>query len=142
MVRLLKENSERGFSLIEILIALSIFAIGILAISALFDTSYRAQGSAKGLNNANRVAQSYTERLSTYGYQNVLNGMGAANYQVNGTTKTNWKYEDVNDIRYKVTIEVKENYVVTGDVDVNKALVTVTWTQRVTQRNVQYEIYL
>jgi len=154
---------DSGFSLIEIMIAMFIFAVGILAVSIMFDTSFRYGGGAKTLNIANRLTQTTMEQLSSYGYQNVLNdmpdrnGTPGSNYTVatsgGVTTKTNWEYRDrslavttnASEAYYTLTVEVKESYVVDAGnaVTANKVLVTVVWSDSGRpNRQVQYETYL
>lgn len=57
---------ERGLTLVEILIALTILAVVLLAIAPLFTGSVRANASASQLTGANTLAREKLEELSGY----------------------------------------------------------------------------
>lgn len=57
-------RSERGASLIELMIALVVLALGILAVSQLFPAGTRSQVSDKMLTTANYYAQEKIEILN------------------------------------------------------------------------------
>lgn len=137
-----KYKRDAGFTLLELLISITIFAVGILSVSSLFDNSYRADFSARSLNVANRVAQTTAEKLQTLGYATVLNNMPVANYSAAGNTLTNWENQTSNNITYTVTVRIDKSYAVSGPVTVDKALVTVSWTNLGGNRQVQLETFL
>jgi len=55
---------ERGFSLLELLVALVVLSVGVLALAQLFPAGSRAQIQAKQLTSANFFAQQKVEQLS------------------------------------------------------------------------------
>ncbi|HEY2954578.1 MAG TPA: prepilin-type N-terminal cleavage/methylation domain-containing protein [Candidatus Eisenbacteria bacterium] len=55
---------ERGVSLLELLIALVVLSIGVLAVAQLFPAGSRTQVQAKELTSANFYAQQKVEQLS------------------------------------------------------------------------------
>jgi len=57
---------ERGLTLIEILVALSILAVAVLALAPLFTISIRTNASSMQLTNANTLAREKLEELSGY----------------------------------------------------------------------------
>ena len=57
---------QRGMTLIEVLVALSILAIAILALAPLFTMSVRTNASAHQLTNANTLAREKLEEMSGY----------------------------------------------------------------------------
>jgi prepilin-type N-terminal cleavage/methylation domain-containing protein len=59
-------RGQRGMTLIEVLVALSILAIAILALAPLFTMSVRSNASAQQLTNANTLAREKLEELSGY----------------------------------------------------------------------------
>ena len=59
-------RAERGMTLIEVLVALSILAIAILALAPLFTISVKTNASAHQLTNANTLAREKLEELSGY----------------------------------------------------------------------------
>jgi type IV pilus assembly protein PilV len=58
-----KKRSEQGFSLIEVMITLSIFAVGVLAVALMQDLSIQHNASARLMSEAIEVAQSQMARL-------------------------------------------------------------------------------
>lgn len=57
---------ERGMTLIEVLVALSILAVALLALAPLFTVSVKTNASAHQLTNANTLAREKLEELSGY----------------------------------------------------------------------------
>ncbi len=56
-------QKQTGFTLIEVLIALTVFAVGILAIAAMQGTALRAAAGAEQLTRGRAAAKSTAERL-------------------------------------------------------------------------------
>ena len=56
-------KNQNGFSLIEVLVAVTIFAVGLLALAKLQIVSIRGNSSARGVTEASVVAQSKFEEL-------------------------------------------------------------------------------
>ncbi len=67
MTKLLK-NNQQGFSLIEIMIAVTIFTIGILATGAMQMKAVSGNSFASGLTEATTVAQAQMEKLMALSY--------------------------------------------------------------------------
>ena len=59
-------RGQRGMTLIEVLVALSILAVAILALAPLFTISVKTNASAHQLTNANTLAREKLEELSGY----------------------------------------------------------------------------
>jgi prepilin-type N-terminal cleavage/methylation domain-containing protein len=59
-------TAQRGLTLIEILVALSILALAVLALAPLFTYSIRTNASSNQLTNANTLAREKLEELSGY----------------------------------------------------------------------------
>jgi type IV pilus modification protein PilV len=59
-------RAQRGMTLIEVLVALSILAVVLLALAPLFTVSVRTNASAHQLTNANTLAREKLEELSGY----------------------------------------------------------------------------
>jgi prepilin-type N-terminal cleavage/methylation domain-containing protein len=57
---------EQGMTLIEVLVALSILAVALLALAPLFTVSVKTNASAHQLTNANTLAREKLEELSGY----------------------------------------------------------------------------
>ena len=57
------KNNKKGFSLLEVIFAISMIAIGVLAVCGVFLTSYKMNFSAYNLNFAYQVAQKKMDEL-------------------------------------------------------------------------------
>ncbi len=56
-------GNRKGFTLIEVLFAMTIFTIGVLAVAALQGTGLRAAAQAKALNEGQSAARTMIEQL-------------------------------------------------------------------------------
>jgi len=63
-----KRCNEKGFSLVEVLIAISIFSVGILAVAQMIDTSIKYNSSARLMSEATGIAQYQMEKLMNASY--------------------------------------------------------------------------
>jgi prepilin-type N-terminal cleavage/methylation domain-containing protein len=75
---------ENGFTLLEVVIALSILAFGLLSIASMQVTAIRASAFAAGLSEATANSQQAIEVLLATPYPNMTNG----NDTVTGSTGT------------------------------------------------------
>ena len=84
-------SNEHGFTLIEVLIAMAIFSIGILGVAAMQTTAAGGNSSARRVTNIANVAADHVERLISLPYNHAsLNngsrtGPGATDYSVTWT---------------------------------------------------------
>jgi type IV pilus modification protein PilV len=67
----IKKNREQGFSLVEVLIALTIFAVGVLAVALMLDTSIQYNSSARLMSEATEIAQYQMEKLMSASYNDA-----------------------------------------------------------------------
>ena len=63
---------QRGFTLIEILIAITIFAIGILAVASMQISSINGNADAQRITDASTIAQDQLEELMALDYNDPL----------------------------------------------------------------------
>ena len=63
---------NRGFSIIEVIFALSIFAIGILAVSTLAISSVNSNASARRITDATALAEDRLEKLAAMPYDDIV----------------------------------------------------------------------
>ena len=62
------ENNNKGFSLIEVLIALAVFSIGILAVAAMQISAIKTNASAGNATRAIEIASDQVEQLLMTSY--------------------------------------------------------------------------
>ncbi len=67
-------SNNNGFSIIEVLFALSFFAIGILAVSTLALSAINSNASARRLTDATALAEDRLEKLAALPYEDIQNG--------------------------------------------------------------------
>ena len=63
---------NRGFSIIEVIFALSIYAIGILAVSTLAISSVNSNASARRITDATALAEDRLEKLAAMPYDDIV----------------------------------------------------------------------
>jgi len=76
----LKIRNPGGFTILEVLIAMAIFAIGILGVAKMQLSAVSGNSSARGMTEAATVGQQQIERLMALPYDDILdtNGDGVA----------------------------------------------------------------
>jgi Tfp pilus assembly protein PilV len=110
----LKKMDTAGFSIIETLIALSIFTIGILAVATLVLSSIGENASARRITEATALAEARLEQLVTLPYGEIAS-------------------DTVTQGAYTVDWDVTEDVIVD---DTKSITVTVSWWYRGRQRDV------
>ena len=70
----IKKINNQGFTLIEVIFALSIFSIGILAVSTLAISSVNSNASSRRITEATTLAEDRLERLMTSPYDTLSDG--------------------------------------------------------------------
>ena len=109
-----KKTDTEGFSIIECLIALSIFTIGILAVATLVLSSIGENASARRITEATALAEARLEQLMATPYVDIV-----ADQETLGA--------------YTVAWEVTEGDIVA---ETKSIMVTVSWWFRGKQRDV------
>ena len=64
-------STDRGFTILEVLIAVAILSVGILAVSSLMGTSIKSSSYSQALTQANNYAQERLETLMSVSYNNL-----------------------------------------------------------------------
>lgn len=83
MKGLITMSDNRGFTIIEIMFALSIFAIGILAVSGLSITAVGSNASSRRITEATTLAEDRLERLAALPYASIQDGQETSGgYQI------------------------------------------------------------
>ena len=127
-------NNEKGFSLIEILIAVTVFAIGILAVGKMQITAIKGNFFANDLTNAITLAQDRIEKLIGLSYIDPLlddtNDNGHTG--INGANSTTADHNAV-DGRYNIFWNIAPDHYIDNTKEIR---VIVTWMDRGTQKQV------
>ena len=71
-----KLKKENGFTLLEVLIALTIFAVGLLAVAALQTSAIKMNSTSNKLTNLSTLAMDQIERLSALPYADAALNAG------------------------------------------------------------------
>ena len=109
LVETAKSNKDKGFTLLEVLIAISIFAIGILGIASMQITAIDGNASARTHTEAARWAADRLERLMALPYDHP--DLDAANNphqatEGEGVYNIEWNIADDTPITNTKTIRV------------------------------------
>jgi len=124
-----RHNGQQGYTLIEITIAMAIFAIGILAIASLQVRAISHNQSARWSAEAENWAQSQGDTLVGINFGNPLLDLGdhpAAPIQVEGGYRITWNVADnsANVANTKlITVTVRRGATIVGAKTVNLAFV-------------------
>jgi prepilin-type N-terminal cleavage/methylation domain-containing protein len=119
--RINRRRSERGLTLIEVLIAILVMTTGILALGRLIPAATRGQQSDRMMTQANAYAQQKVEDLQTLTWSDPLLGdgrhpAGITNEQLGSNGQWQRYYEvatlaaPLDNLR-KITVTVTWNYV-------------------------------
>lgn len=68
---LMKNAAQKGFTLLEVLIAMTILSIGILGIAGLAGTAVKTSGHSQAMSQANNLAQKRLEALLSVDFVNL-----------------------------------------------------------------------
>lgn len=127
---------EKGFSLIEILIAITVFAIGILALGKMQITSIKGNSFGNELTRAITLTQNKAEELTGLPYDDPLtkdtndNGIGG----LDDTQSGNNVIADGNQVngRYNISWNIANDYPINNTKTIR---VIVTWSIRGNLKN-------
>jgi type IV pilus assembly protein PilV len=101
-------HDSKGFSIVEVLIALSVFMIGILAVGSMTINSINENASARKITEATNLAEQRLERIMALSYDSIID-------------------DEIVDGAYTISWDVTEDAVVVGTKSV---VVTVKWLDR------------
>ena len=109
-----KLKKEDGFTLIEVLIALTIFAVGLLAVAAMQNSAILMNSNAGKLTNLSTLAMDQIEKLSALPYTDPALNAGShdptspsANYPISYTVT------DTTAVIDSITVSIRKNITVT-----------------------------
>jgi type IV pilus assembly protein PilV len=86
----------RGFTLIEVLIVMTIFSIGILAVAAMQMTSTKGNASARRMTEATALAEKQIENLMLLPYDHAdLDPTNNPHVSAQGPYSVNWNVTEI-----------------------------------------------
>ena len=86
----------KGFTLIEVLIVMSIFSIGILAVAAMQMTSTKGNASARRMTEATALAEKKIENLLQLPYDHAdLDPTNNSHVSTQGPYSVNWNVTEI-----------------------------------------------
>jgi prepilin-type N-terminal cleavage/methylation domain-containing protein len=145
-------KDDQGFTLIETIIAMAIFAIGILAVAKMMDTATYSNASARRLTDAASIAMDRLENLISLPYDHAdlqdTNGDGAAGLEETGG---NADYEQILNNAYTLNWNIAPiDLDADGDIDNNgtglpdakTVTVIVSWRDRGRTRDLSITDYI
>ena len=121
--RITKGGKEKGFTLLEVIVAISILTIGILAVASMQISSLRGNSFAGGVTEGTTWAGDQVERLMALPYDhNDLDQAQNPHQATEGKYTINWNVTDDTPMTNTKTINV-----------------TVTWTDHGVQKTVSLQ---
>jgi type IV pilus assembly protein PilV len=88
--------TARGFTLIEVLIVMTIFSIGILAVAAMQMTSTKGNASARRMTEATALAEKQIENLMLLPYDHAdLDPTNNPHVSAQGPYSVNWNVTEI-----------------------------------------------
>jgi type IV pilus assembly protein PilV len=138
--RTCKRSNEKGFTLLEIIIAISILTFGILAVASMQVSSMRGNSFAGSVTEATALAGDRLERLIALSYDDSLlnddNGNGSDGLNDTGDDAD---YDDIR-VMDPVTYTVCTNLAIDTPRNNTKTIkVIVTWMDREFQKSVSLQ---
>lgn len=83
-IHYMREKAEQGFTLVEVLIVIVVFSIGLLALSAMQFSATKGNASAYKLTEATNVASSQLEAILSAAYSDPILSVGTHTMTTNG----------------------------------------------------------
>lgn len=120
---------KKAFTIIEVIVALTVFTVGILGVEAYFATASRLTSAASHMSTASNLAQGIIDTELAYSYDELIPGT---------STKDQFN-TPFNNYRKQITISLIDgnlNPSVT-DVGLKKIVVNVYYQQGGAEKNVQ-----
>lgn len=106
-----KQMSNRGFTLLEVMIAMAIFVIGFLAVGSMQVSAIRGNGGAREATEAATRATDQLETLIALPYDRIVSGGPVTQ----GAYTVSWNVADDTPLPNVKTITVTVNWLDRGD---------------------------
>lgn len=117
------KNIKKSFSLLEVMIAVFVLVLGILAVIQAFPISINIRGEAKRKTIASHLAQDKIEEIQSYTYNNIDVGTTTEDY---GTISDFESYKRVTSVKYNY-LEGSGLKKATSDQGLKKIKVEIYW---------------
>lgn len=111
--KVLKKKPSEGFAILEGLIAIAVFSIGVLAVCSMQTTSVRSNDIARGITEQSALAAGLVEQLIILPYDHAKLVAGS--------------YPQPNHERYAISYSVLDDDIIVGTKTIT---VTVTWNRQ------------
>ena len=142
--KMTKEGKEKGFTLLEVIVAISILTIGILAVASMQISSIRGNSLSSAVTGGTTWAGDQVERLMALPYDDPLlqdtDGDSAAGLDNTGFDNDPNTQADADqqaiEGRYTIYWNVADDTPMTNTKTIN---VTVTWTDHGVQKTVSLQ---
>jgi len=124
---------KKGLTIIEIIVAITVFTIGVLGVAAFFGNSSRLAGAAGRISVASNLAQGLIDQEVNKSYDSLTPGTGI---------KTNLSLENTNPFyQYQKQVDIiliDSNLAISGtDIGLKKIIVTIYYNEGQDEKNVQ-----
>ena len=107
-------NDEKGFSLIEILIAMTIFAIGVLALAEMQVTAIRGNAFSSSTTDGTTLAQDRIEQLMSLPYDDANLNAGNHGPVTQGVYNLSWDVANDSPVANTKTVNVSVTWTANG----------------------------
>ncbi len=118
MNKKIKKN-QNGFTLIEIMIAITVFAIGILAVAAMQISAIKGNSYASHLSEASTITQNQMERFVLCNYADLDDA--AVNLNDNGNS------QGVTGVQYTTVCTIDDDQPIPNTKTIS---ISTTWTEK------------
>ena len=123
-----------GFTLIEIVIAISIFSIGVMAVLNLFPKGLRLSQESKELSVATNLAQEKIEEYLAKNYDEIPTGIIEAKSRVDNDPNSQfYAYQRMVESAF-IDSDLNDSI---SDTDFKKIVVTIYWIEKSKEKNIQ-----
>ena len=109
-----KLKKENGFTLLEVLVAITIFAVGLLAVAALHTSAIKMNSTSNKITNISTLAMDQIEKLSALPYtDSAFDPAGNPHQNTMGDYAITYTVTDVWVVIDSVPVSVKKNISIT-----------------------------
>ena len=126
-----RANKKRGFSLLELIIAIAVLAIGLVGILQIFPIGLRASQRAGMMTKVTFLAQNKIEDVKLTGFDEIT--ALPPKIPLSGRE---------GDFEWNIKIDEVELEGIASDSDIRKVTVTITWPERNTTRSKDFVTYV